>query len=245
MSHPDTYDSVLASFQWQSMPDSNPGRKNFLLSVLTEQRSVVERTACGNIDQKDYLLTLIDKASKQSTFDADRLRRVITEAAAKGHWGKPSRNGRAQGIAAHYDSSTCLAVVLDVEVSDEGRLIIHEAVIAADLGPVASPGRLRSQLEGACLMGVALVTSCDIGPGTGHPSPANTRRNSWPLVSLLPRQIAVHLINADQDPNACQPGQVSYVPFVRALCNAIVNAMGSRTHPLPFKSRSIERNRGS
>ncbi|AHF67284.1 hypothetical protein [Pseudomonas cichorii] len=245
MSHPDTYDSVLASFQWQSMPDSNPGRKNFLLSVFAEQRTVAERTACGNIDQKDYLLALIDKASKPSTFDADRLRHVITEAADKGHWGKLSRKGRAQGIAAHYDSSTYMAVVLDVEVSDEGRLIIHEAVIAADLGPLESPGRMRSQLEGACLMGVALVTSCDIGPTTSHPYPVDASRNSWPLVSLLPRQIAVHLIDADQDLNACQPGQVSYVPFVRALCNAIVNAMGSRTHPLPFKSRSIERNRGS
>lgn len=251
MSHPDINDSALTQFKWQSTPDSNLDRKDLLLSVFAEQRSGAAQARSGNLDQKDYLLKLIDCASqpsdgtdRQSGFDARRMRNVILEAAAKGDWGKPPRRGRAQGIAAHYDSPACVAVLLDVEVSEEGRLTIHEAVVVADLGPVESPGRMRSQLEGACLMGVAFVTSCDIGPTTGNPCPVDAYRTSWPLVSLLPKQIAVHLTDSAEACDNKQPNQVSqvsYVPVVRALCNAIFNATGHRTHNLPFRSQLIER----
>ena len=254
MSRPDNSNSDLTQFKWQSTPDSNLDRKDLLLCVFSEQRSAAAKARSGNLDQKDYLLSLIDCASSSgdgthppATFDAKRMRTVITQAAARGHWGKLPRPGRAQGIAAHFEGAACIAVLLDVEVSDEGRLTIFEAVVVADFGNVDSPGRIRSLLEGACLMGVAFVTSCDIGPTTGNPCPVDTHRSSWPLVSIFPKKIAVHLMNpvepphADQTTQGSQISHVSYVPVVRALCNAIFNATGYRTRNLPFRSQLLAR----
>jgi isoquinoline 1-oxidoreductase beta subunit len=242
MSRPDNSDSYLTQFKWQSTPDSNLDRKDLLLCVFAEQRSVAEQLRSDNLDQKDYLLTLIDSASTpQSAFDARRMRAVIMEAATRGHWGKPPKPGRAQGIAAHFEGAACIAVLLDVEVSDEGRLTIHDAVVVADVGTVKNPGRIRTQLEGACLMGVAFVTSCDIGPTTGNPCPVDAHRAAWPLVSVFPRKIAVHLMNPTEVTVFCPLSQASYVPVVRALCNAIFSATGQRTRNLPFRSQLLER----
>ncbi|SEO38906.1 molybdopterin cofactor-binding domain-containing protein [Pseudomonas sp. NFACC39-1] len=248
MSHPDAHDSALNQFTWPSTLDSNLDRKDLLLCVFAEQRFVAAQVRACKLDQKDYLLSLIDSASTVSDgtgppsgFDANRMRNVIAEAATKGHWGKPSGHGRAQGIAAHYDSQTCVAVVLDVEVSDEGHVSVHDVVVVADLGLAENPGRLRSQLKGACLMGVAFVTSGDNGPTTANPSPVDDNRTNWPLLSLLPRQIAVYLINPTQTLEARQPSQPIYVPVVRALCNGICNAAGARAIHLPFRSQLLER----
>ncbi|MEA1029595.1 hypothetical protein T3A99_13590 [Pseudomonas sp. N-137] len=234
MSHPDAHASALDPFTWQSTLDSNLDRKGLLLRLFAEQRFMAAQVRTCKLDHRDYLLSLIDPASTvndgtrhSSSVDGHRMRSVITEAAKKAHWGKPPRHGRAQGIAAHYDAQTCMAVVLDIEVSDEGRLIIHDAVVVADLGFLKNPGRVRSQLEGACLIGIAFVTACDFEPTLGDTRPKPAYRTRWPLVSWLPGQIAVHLINPTGAPEAGQPSQTSYAPVARALCNAILKATGN------------------
>ena len=124
------------------------------LRLRAEQRFRAAQDPACRLDQRDYLLSLIDSASTLDDgagqcpgFDAQRMRNVITEAATKSHWGKPSGVRRAQGIAAHYDAQTCMAAAIDVELTDEGRLIVHDTVFVADLGAVENPGRLRAQLE--------------------------------------------------------------------------------------------------
>ncbi|MBC3372809.1 molybdopterin-dependent oxidoreductase [Pseudomonas sp. SWRI92] len=248
MSHPDAHVSALEQFTWQSTLDSNLDRKGLLLRLFAEQRFMAAQVHACKLDHKDYLLSLIDPASTtdddtrhSSSVDSHRMRSVITEAARKAHWGTLPRHGRAQGIAAHYDAQTCMAVVLDIEVSDEGRLIIHDAVVVADLGFVANPGRVRSQLEGACLMGIAFVTSSDFDPTTKDARAKPAYRTRWPLVSWLPGQIAVHLINPTGAREAGQPSQTSYAPVARALCNAILKATGNES----VRIQSLERSSAS
>ncbi|YAF56045.1 hypothetical protein GKKCFE_14650 [Pseudomonas sp. E141] len=77
------------------------------------------------------------------------------------------------------------------------------------------------------MMGIAFVTSCDFEPTLGDTRPKPAYRTRWPLVSWLPGQIAVHLINPTGAPEAGQPSQTSYAPVARALCNAILKATGN------------------
>jgi isoquinoline 1-oxidoreductase beta subunit len=251
MNHPDGHDSALDQFIWPLRPEGILDRKDLLLRLRAEQRFMAAQDPACRLDQRDYLLSLIDSAStldggagQCSGFDAQRMRNVITEAATKSHWGKPSGVRRTQGIAAHYDAQTCMAAVLDVELTDEGRLIVHDTVFVADLGAVENPGRLRAQLEGACLMGVAFVASAEFGATATDLCPTIAQRPRWPLVSWLPGHIAVHLINPTGALQGCQPSPVSYVPVVRALCNAICKVSDKRTNDLPLRSRLLERTGG-
>ncbi|WP_434697717.1 molybdopterin-dependent oxidoreductase [Pseudomonas sp. Z1-14] len=251
MNHPDGHDSALDHFIWPMTPDGILSRRDLLLRLGAEQQLMAAQDPGCRRDQRDYLLSLIDSAptlnhgaEQRSGFDAQRMRNVISEAAMKSHWGKPSGGRRTQGIAAHYDAQSYMAAALDVELSDEGRLIVHDTVFVADLGAVENPGRLRAQLEGACLMGVAFVASAEFGATAADLCPTLAQRPRWPLVSWLPGHIAVHLINPTGVLQACQPSQVSYVPVVRALCNAIGKASANRTSDLPLRSRLFERTGG-
>lgn len=248
MNHPDGHDSALDHFIWPLTPDGILDRNDLLLRLRAEQRFMAAHDPGCRLDQRDYLLSLIDSAStgndgagQYAGFDAERMRSVITEAATKSHWGKPTGRRRTQGIAAHYDAQTCMAAVLDVELSAEGRLIVHDTVFVADLGAVESPGRLRAQLEGACLMGVAFVGSAEFGATAADLCPTLAQRPHWPLVSWLPGHMAVHLINPTGALQGCQPSPKSYVAVVRALCNALCNAADKRVSDLPPRGQLLER----
>jgi hypothetical protein len=228
MNHPGRHDSALDHFTLPLTPGGVLDRKDLLLRLRTDQRFMASEVHGCTLDQPGLLLSLLDSASmvndgvgQRSGFDIQRMRSVIIEAARKSQWGKASGCRRTQGIAAHYDAQVYMSAVLDVELSDEGRLIVHDTVFVADLGAVQNPGRLRAQLEGACLMGVAFVASSEFGATATELCPTIALRPRWPLVSWLPGHIAVHLINPTGARQACQPSQTSYAPVVRALCNAI------------------------
>ncbi|MDO6805432.1 molybdopterin-dependent oxidoreductase, partial [Wenyingzhuangia sp. 1_MG-2023] len=86
--------------------------------------------------------------------DTARYRDVIKTATRKANWPGGTRIAarRALGLAVHHSFMSYAAVVMDVEVSEQGEVIIHRVDIAFDCGPQVNPERIRSQLEGACAM---------------------------------------------------------------------------------------------
>lgn len=248
MNQTDGRHSALDHFTWPLTPDGVLDRKDLLLRLCADQRLMATQARRSTLDQPDFLLSLLDSASsvgQPSGFDTRRMRGVITEAVWKSQWGKAPGYRRTRGIAAHYDAQVCMAAVIDVELSDEGRLIVHDTVFVADLGAVQNPGRLRAQLEGACLMGVAFVASSEFGATATDLCPTIGLRPRWPLVSWLPGHIAVHLINPTDALQACQPSQLSYVPVVRALCNAISQASDNRARHERFGTQPLEKTSGN
>ena len=83
--------------------------------------------------------------------DTGRLRTVLETAAKAAGWGRSLPKGRGLGLAVHYSFVTYVAAVIEVEVKDDGTLIVHQADIAVDCGPQINPERIRSQFEG-CLL---------------------------------------------------------------------------------------------
>ena len=140
--------------------------------------AVVRRRAgaCSGRDPKDFLLELIGPprivdppAGKVTTefwnygeddaypVDTGRLRRVVELAAEKADWGRklPARHGL--GIAAHRSFVTYVATVVEVAVDDKGTVSVPRVDIAIDCGFCVNPERIRSQIEGACVMGMTLA----------------------------------------------------------------------------------------
>ncbi len=130
-------------------------------------------------DPKDYLLDLIGPPKKidptsigdvwnygedpsRYPIDTGRLRGVI-EAASKGAgWGRQLPKGRGLGIAGHYSFVTYTAVAAEVEVDEKGQVKVQAIDIAVDCGPQVNPERIRSQMEGAVVMGMGLALTSEI-----------------------------------------------------------------------------------
>src|SRR5262249_56799395 len=85
------------------------------------------------------------------------LKRVAELAAEKAEWGKQLPKGQGLGIAAHRSFVSYIATVVHVEVSDNGKIAIPRVDTAIDCGFCVHPERVRSQIEGAAVMGLTLA----------------------------------------------------------------------------------------
>lgn len=164
--------------------------------------------------------------------DVARLRRVIERATEEAGWGRETGKGRGLGLAFHRSFVSYTAIVFDVEVSDTGEVTIHRADIAFDCGPQANPERIRSQLEGACVMGIGVALKSEVTFQDGVAQQDNFDTYLIPRMPHAPRVVRVHLIDNPDDAMG-GVGEPGLPPVAPALCNAIFAATGKRIRRLP------------
>ena len=204
-------------------------------------------------DPKDFLLELIGPARlvdprQQVTtpwwnygepfetypIDTGRLRKVAELAAEKAGWGKQLPKGQGLGIAAHRSFVSYIATVVHVVVGDKGSITIPRVDTAIDCGFCVHPERVRSQIEGAAVMGLTLAKHGAITLKNG--AVEQTNFSDYPLVRIdeSPAQTAVHIVEHGIDVPPSGVGEPGVPPFAPALCNAIFAATGKRIKQLPI-----------
>ncbi len=214
------------------------------------QSFVAELAAAAGRDPKDYLLELlgpprrIDPRTINAPWnytespllyplDTGRLRRVIETAAREAAWGRPMPAGHGLGIAAHYSFVSYVAAVVEVAVNDKGELSIPRVDIAFDCGPQVNPERIRTQLEGACVMGIGNTLLSEITFKAGRVEQSNFHDYQIARMNIAPRDIRVHLIPSEFGVPLGGVGEPGVPPIAPALCNAIFAATGKRIRRLP------------
>ncbi len=214
------------------------------------QSFVAELAAEAKRDPKDYLLELIGPARRidprtqadefnygespeRYPLDTGRLRRVIETAAREAGWGRELPAGQGLGIAAHYSFVTYVAAVVHATVDGAGELAIPRVDIAVDCGPQVNPERIRSQMEGACVMGVSNVLT-EISFKAGRVEQGNFHDYPVARMNVAPREIRVHLVASDFKVPPGGVGEPGVPPIAPALCNAIFAASGKRIRALPI-----------
>ncbi len=215
------------------------------------QSFVGELAAAAGRDGKDYLLHLIGPARRISPsslsdtwnhgespelypVDTGRLRAVIELAAKQASWGRTLPKGSGLGIAAHYSFVTYVAVVMEVAVSAAGELSIPMVDIAVDCGATVNPDRVRSQLQGACIMGISAALSGAITFAKGRAQQDNFHQYTLLRMPAAPREIRVHIVPGDFALPMGGVGEPGVPPVLPALCNAIFAATGKRIRELPI-----------
>nr|BFD40557.1 xanthine dehydrogenase family protein molybdopterin-binding subunit [Pseudomonas sp. FFPRI_1] len=167
--------------------------------------------------------------------DTGRLRTVLETAAKAAGWGRSLPKGRGLGLAVHYSFVTYVAAAIEVEVKEDGTLIVHKADIAVDCGPQINPERIRSQFEGACVMGLGNAVLGEISFKDGKVQQDNFHMYEVARMSLAPKEVQVHLVTPVGDVPLGGVGEPGVPPIAPALCNAIFAATGKRIRNLPVR----------
>ena len=166
--------------------------------------------------------------------DTGRLRGVVELAAEKAGWGKQLPAGEGLGIAAHRSFVTYVASVVRVKVEDDGTVRVPEVHTAIDCGFAANPERIRSQIEGAAVMGMTLALNSAITFENGRSCRATTMTTTSRGATTSRSSSSPHIVEHPFSVHASGVGEPGVPPFAPALYNAIFNATGKRIRSLPL-----------
>ncbi len=224
---------------------------NNIQHAFASQSFIAELAQSQGKDHRDYLIELLGpdrlidpsklndgwnhgESSERYPINTGRLRKVIERATREANWGRKLPPGQGLGLAAHYSFVTYVAAVVEVAVNAKGEITIPRIDVAVDCGPQVNPDRIRSQMEGACIMGLSQAVLSEITFKNGRVQQDNFHQFEVARMNLAPKKIAVHIMPSEYDVPLGGVGEPGVPVVAPALMNAIYAAVGRRIRQLPL-----------
>ena len=170
--------------------------------------------------------------------DTARFKRVVETAAEKSGWAKFKRgNGAGIGVALHRSFLTYVASVVQMHLDDAGHVHVDRVDSALDAGTVVNPEMVKSQFEGAAVMGTSIAFYGSITAKDGVIQQSNFHDYQMARMNTAPREVHVHIVPSEALPGGVgEPGLPAIAP---AICNAVYSATGKRIRELPFSKARL------
>ncbi len=170
--------------------------------------------------------------------DNERMRNVLNAASQRFGWverRKKRRPGTGIGLACGTEKNSVVAACCEVEVdraSGVPRLI--EVVQAFECGAILNPANLRSQVEGAIMMGVGPALREEILFKDGKLTNARFATYQVPRFRDVPK-LDVILLDR-QDLESAGAGETPIIAIAPAIANAVFDATGKQVHSMPIRA---------
>jgi nicotinate dehydrogenase subunit B len=146
--------------------------------------------------------------------------------------GTPAGSGRGRGIgfARYKNRAAYAAVVAEVEVDEDIRLL--KVWCAADAGLVINPDGAINQLEGGIIQSASWVLKEQVQLDGAGISSLNWETYPVLRFSEVP-EVTVELVTSDSDV-PLGVGEATAGPTAAAIGNAVAHALGARLRDLPL-----------
>lgn len=168
-----------------------------------------------------------------------RLRAVLETAADKFGWsaerraGKPT-DGHGIGLACGTDKGSVVAACAEVAVDQAtGEIKVLRVTQAFECGKITSPANLRSQVEGAIVMGLGPALREAMVFENGKIENASFWSYPVPRMTDLP-PLDVHLLERPDLPSV-GAGETPLIAICPAIANAVCHATGKRLRTMPLR----------
>ena len=202
--------------------------KDFLLEMIGPARIVDMR--------KTVTSELWNYGDPWDTYPVDtgRTRRVVERVAKEAGWGRQLPKGHGLGIAVQRSFLSYVATVVEVAVDDKGNVTVPRVDTAIDCGFVVNPERIRSQIEGAAVMGLSLAKLNQITFKNGRVQQNNFHDYEVLRIGQGAMDVRTHIIAATINDPSSGVGEPGVPPFAPAFINAVFAATGKRIRNLPL-----------
>jgi CO/xanthine dehydrogenase Mo-binding subunit len=165
--------------------------------------------------------------------------RAVLEAVARrtdwNGWARQEGRGHGVGFAKYKNLGTYCAVVAQVEVAHEIRVV--RLTLAVDVGLVVNPDGVRNQIEGGAIQSTSWTLKEQLK--LGERGVAALGWEDYPILkfSEVPA-VEIELIDRPELPSV-GAGEGAQGPTAAAIANAVENALGVRVRDLPLTPERI------
>lgn len=159
-----------------------------------------------------------------------RLAHCLSTVTALGGW-EGGEQGSGQGIAAHSCFGSHVAMLAEVHVGEDQRIMVDRIVAAVDCGRVINPDIVRQQIEGGIIWGLAATLGAKLSFTRGLADAQNFDALNLPRLADTP-EIRVEIIPSKDAPGGV--GEIGVPPVAPAIANALFAATGERIRNLPL-----------